>query len=145
MNNLVKSLWLGSLLALGQCLPASASDKSASPLSIQAFDSGTVVIKDNLQEVLHVNPVIFTGNFVEKHWEGYFPFQAGRANELRPGFNAIARVNGVLVDLLYRVETSGSGLHIYYHLVPRESVEVSCVQVYASFPYSDWQLSLIHI
>jgi hypothetical protein len=138
MKNSVKSLWLGSLLTLVPCLPAVA-DNNASPLSVQAFDSGTVIVMDNLREIVHINPVIFTGNFVEKHWEGYYPFKAGHPAELKPGFNALAQVHGVPVDLQYSVEPSGTGLHIHYHLVPRESVEVSCVQVYASFPYSDWQ------
>ncbi len=140
MNNFVKRYWLWGLLALGPFHPAIATaDNSTPSLTTEVFDSGTIVVKDHLQEVVHINPVIFTGNFVEKHWEGTFEFQAGRSSELEPGFNAITRVHGVPVDLQYSVEPSGTGLHIHYHLVPRESVEVSCIDVYASFPYSDWQ------
>ena len=114
-------------------------DSSGAPLSYRVLDNGTVVVMDGAQEVIHIEPVIFTGNFVEKHWEGYFEFHVPGLAGKETGLNPVAQVKGVPIDLQYSIEPLESGLRIHYLLVPRQSIEVSCVEVYARFPYPDWQ------
>ncbi len=140
MKKSLEHLWLWGFLLLGSCLPAAAAAEStAGPLSYQVLDNGSLVAKDNVLEIVHIAPVLFTGNFVDKHWEGFFEFHPASPSEKKEGVTAVARLKGGLIDLQYDIESLESGLHIHYLLVPRESVEVSCVQVYANFPYSDWQ------
>ncbi|HTC20316.1 MAG TPA: hypothetical protein VK859_05690, partial [bacterium] len=134
----VKYLWLGALLVWGFGLPTAAAGSSGGPLTFQVLGNGTVIINDGPQEVARVHLMIFTGEYANHYWEKTFTFAADNNIEKSSGTNTVL-VNKVPVDLDYNVERLESGVHIHYHLAPRESIEVSRVEVYTSYPYKDWQ------
>ncbi len=139
MKKPFKYLWLWGFLALFPCLPATAAlDSSGAPLTFQVLSNGNVIINDGPREVARILLFIFTGEYANHYWEKTFTFPVDNSIEKTSGTSTVL-VNKIPVDLEYKVDRLESGVHIHYRLAPRESLEVSRVEAYTSYPYKDWQ------
>ena len=138
MNKIMKLPWLLVLLLWGACYLSATAAESSFPFTFQVHDNGEVIVKDGYQEIVRVFPWIFTGNWIHHHWKGEFLFKATSNAEMEKGTSTVL-LNKVHIDLEYSVECLNNGLRFHYRLEPRETIQVSDVEVYCRFPYPDWQ------
>lgn len=130
-----KWVFIFSFIFLPLKLLAETVSPSGPPLDARILENGDVIITDNGQEIAHLFLDIWMGVWP---WPHNATFKPGGKNEREKGFNGVADVNGVDVDLKSRIEVLKNGLHVHYTLVPRDTVMVANVQARVSLPVQDW-------
>lgn len=134
-KTMAKTPWIFLLLFCTGMLWAQGSARS---LDYCVLPNGEVLITDGGRGVADIHPYIFTGHYGGAYWDNNFVFKAAESGKQNGDFNAVATIKDTKVDMRYDVKSLSNGLHIHYQLVPRDAVNVSLVDIYALFPYSDW-------
>jgi hypothetical protein len=107
--------------------------KSKNPLTYRILENGMISLRDDVHEVVKIDPEVFTGIWL---WHG---FSLSVDNQNQSGIRGVCQLpDGNAVDLTLTVWPVEHGLKIHYTYIPRKTFEACSVRVPLYFPYGDW-------
>jgi CubicO group peptidase (beta-lactamase class C family) len=112
---------------------ASIQSKTQSPLTYRILENGMISLRDDVHEVVKIDPEVFTGIWF---WHS---FGLLVDDQKHSGIRGVCQLpDGNAVDLTLTVWPVDHGLKIHYTYVPRKTFEACSVRIPLYFPYEDW-------